>query len=476
MKTVIRIIVCLALVVGVVTLAPEAYTIQRDTPVDFNSRTDTAPETVLIEQGISISGIDMSGKTREEAEALLNDYYRDISDGVLIVHAGSSMFSRSYQELGFSWEFEEELDSAMLMGQSTGRTIKKYKALSDMHAGAMDLYGSDRLDRGALRSFIREIGESVRREPVDATLTREDGRFIVTPGQKGVRLEEDKTYLEITAALAEFPERATATAVTDTVEQKVSYEMLKNVKDLLGTCSTYVNGTDNRAHNVALGASNINGLLLMPGESASASLLMEERTQENGYLMAGQYVDGQSVDTWGGGICQVSSTLYNALMKAEIQIDERHNHSMSVRYLDPSLDAAISWGTKDMRFTNNTDYPIYIEGWSRNRECTFNVYGCETRPANRTVKYVSVVDEEKYPEDVITYSADFPVGYTKKTSSGHPFIRSHMDKIVYIDGEQVSRETVHYDTYNSSPGKVIVGTAQPAPTPDTQPETTPAGG
>ena len=442
--------------------------------MDFNKQTDTTPEVVHIEKGISINGIDLSGKTKTQAADLLEAYYENIADGCLEIRAGSNFYSKTYREIGFDWDYKDQLDSALALGQSVG-TIKKYKALSDMHAGEMALEGTEHLDQASLMAFLKTISNHIKTDPIDSTLTRENKQFIVTRGRKGMRLDEATTYAMVSEALEGFPARACVTAKTETVEQTVPYEMLSKVRDLLGTCTTYVHGKEDRVWNVQLGTSHFDGLLLMPGESCSASLQMEERTEANGYKMAGQYVDGQSVDTWGGGICQVSSTLYQALLQAEVQIDERHNHSLTVKYLDPSLDAAISWGVKDMRFTNNLEYPIYIEGWvDKNLNCTFNIYGCETRPAGRKLEYVSVIDEQRYDEDIPTPSDEYPVGYEKRKGENHPYTRSHMDKLVYMNGELISRETVHWDTYESSPAKLIIGTNTTMP--PYVPETTaPAG-
>ena len=248
--------------------------------------------------------------------------------------------------------------------------------------------------------------------------------------------------------------------------------MLEAVKDELGTCTTYAKGTDNRADNIALGTSRINGLLLLPGQSASTSDMMLERIAENGYKMAPQYMNGSTLDAVGGGVCQVSSTLYNALLRAELQIDERHSHSMSVSYLEPSFDAAIAWQAKDLRFTNNKEYPIYIEGYMKGRDVTFTVYGFEDRPANRKVVYKSIVDKEVPAEDKIVYDPTQPVGYTAKKGQRHNYIESHLIKIVYIDGEEVSRETINKDTYYPQYVTVTIGTME-VPAETVPAETTP---
>lgn len=109
--------------------------------------------------------------------------------------------------------------------------------------------------------------------------------------------------------------------------------------------------------------------------------------RDNGYYPAPSYESGQVVDTYGGGICQVSTTLYNAVLKAELQVNERHNHTMLVSYVDPSKDAAIAEGLMDFVFTNNTDAPIYIYGVGYQGTLNFTIYGHETEI--RTVRFLS---------------------------------------------------------------------------------------
>lgn len=112
------------------------------------------------------------------------------------------------------------------------------------------------------------------------------------------------------------------------------------------------------------GTSKLNGKVLYPGEEISVCDNMVPFTEENGYEPAASYANGAVVESFGGGICQVSTTLYQAVLQAELEVTERHNHSMIVKYVEPSMDAAIAEGAKDFRFVNNTEAPIYIEGYT----------------------------------------------------------------------------------------------------------------
>ena len=159
-------------------------------------------------------------------------------------------------------------------------------------------------------------------------------------------------------------------------EPKGSQEELAKVKDVLGQGVTdYSASSAARATNVKNGTSKLNGKVLYPGEEISVCDNMVPFTEENGYAPAASYANGTVVESFGGGIWQVSTTLYQAVLQAELEVTERHNHSMIVKYVEPSMDAAIAEGAKDFRFVNNTEAPIYIEGYTYGGKIYFNLYG-----------------------------------------------------------------------------------------------------
>ena len=180
--------------------------------------------------------------------------------------------------------------------------------------------------------------------------------------------------------------------------------------------------------------------------------------------MAGSYMNGRVVDSLGGGICQVSTTLYNVVLQAELEVTERHNHSMIVTYVDPSADAAISESAgKDFRFVNNLDYPIYIEGYTQNKEITFTIYGKETRSEDRKVRYVSeVLEVSRPPADMIYADAGKPLGYIT-VEGAHIGYKARLWKVVTEGGKEVSRTEVNYSSYKMVPRSATVGTATDDP-------------
>ena len=156
-----------------------------------------------------------------------------------------------------------------------------------------------------------------------------------------------------------------------------------------------------RSKNLRNGAAKINGTVLMPGEEFSAYTWLTPFTVENGYASAGSYANGQ-VDTVGGGLPHPGMMLYNAALLAEMDITQRQNHSMIVTYVPASQDSAIAGTYKDLKFKNPYDTPIYMEGAVNGGTISFTIYGKETRPANRTIKYVSETLSKKDPGEPIT--------------------------------------------------------------------------
>ena len=168
---------------------------------------------------------------------------------------------------------------------------------------------------------------------------------------------------------------------------------------------------------------------------------------------------GQVVDSYGGGICQVSTTLYNAVLKAELEVDARSNHTMLVGYVDPSKDAAIAEGVMDFVFTNDKDSPVYIAGAAYYGTLTFTIFGEENRPANRSIEFVSEVLSQTDPATNIKLVAktDQNVGYFAQVQTPHQGMSAVLWKKIYVDGVLTDTVQVNSSTYQASPAIYEVG-------------------
>ncbi|MGN0395259.1 MAG: VanW family protein [Coprococcus sp.] len=228
-------------------------------------------------------------------------------------------------------------------------------------------------------------------------------------------------------------------------------------RDTLGSFGTEVGGSEDRKTNVVLAAAHCNGTILLPGETFSFNNVVGQRTIDNGFRPAPSYVNGESVDEVGGGICQVSSTLYNACLYANLQIDERHCHPHESSYVAAGFDATVSWGGPDYVFTNNTEYPIKIYAVCDSGYLACAVYGTEEEyfSVELTSETVSVEEyKTEYEDDDTMEEGEEEVsvtginGYTIQTYR----------KVYDADGNLLSNSPESVSVYSKRDEVVKVGT------------------
>ena len=284
--------------------------------------------------------------------------------------------------------------------------------------------------------------------PVDAVM--DPVTFEITPERYGYHfdLESAKAIL----ANAQFGE--TLQFAFTKIPAEVTGEVLAATLycDVLGSAKTPYYGDDNNNRNTNLGLAceAIDGVVLLPGESFSYNDTLGERTAAKGYKAAPSYEGGLTVDTLGGGICQVSSTLYYSTLFADLEIVERWNHGYVSSYMDPGMDATVSWGGADFCFANNTDYPIRIKAWRTDGYVNVEIYGTDTRDYYIKMDYYVV---ETIPYDTVyqEMAPDNEKGYKDGDVIITPYegaiVRTYKLKYNKVTGELISREVETNNTY-----------------------------
>ena len=420
-----------------------------------------------IKSGIYADSVDLSSKTSAEAEAAIDAYVEELkSVEITLLAADNNEVKTTAGDLGITWSNRELVSEALELG-TQGNIIERYKMLKDLEHDKYIFTIEFEFDIEAINNILTEEATKFNQEAVNASLKRENGVFTVVDGQTGYVVDvETSIDLVYDYMTNEWDHQACSIPLDIIVDEPIgSAEELAMVTDVLGTFTTsYKTSGASRSANVQNGCSLINGITLYPGEEFSTYETVSPFSEANGYYMAGSYLNGKVVDSLGGGICQVSTTLYNAVLRAELDVTERHNHSMIVSYVDPSADAAIAESAgKDFRFVNNTDYPIYIEGYTENKKITFTIYGKETRDAGREVRYESkVLEVINPPADQIYADASQPIGYII-TESAHIGYKAQLWKVVTENGVEVSREQVNSSSYKMVPRSATVGTATADP-------------
>jgi len=411
-------------------------------------------------EGVYIGNLHVGGMTLKQMEEELDKRIVDSSDGVLELKVSENTGSEAvYSELGISVDAKGLAQEALDYGKEGSLFLRwrQIKACEKENYVIPTRYAVD--DKAASAVLEARCG-SLYQGATDATIAFRKGKLTVTEGENGSVLDVEGTIKVIEDYLnSEWDGSDGEIHVkSKTVEPRVHANDLAEVKTLIGTYKTTYEGTDAKSViNIETGAKHLHGTIVMPGEEFSVNAGMEPYTEEAGYVEAGSYANGEVVYTMGGGICQVSTTMYNALLFAELEITERFPHSMIISYVEPAMDAAIAGDIKDLKFKNNLETAIYIECITKDSTLTVNIYGKETRDKDRTIAFESEILEENVPEKPKFVATDDKVGYFQAQSRARIGYQAKLWKIIYEDGEEVSREEVNNSYYKAAQQVIGVG-------------------
>ena len=373
--------------------------------------------------GVTVNGIDLSGKTKSEAIDILNEELKKVEEKNLIVNADKKSFKINYKDLSPEHNIEDTVELAINAGKN-----EKMRDRSKWINGekTKDIQVHTTYDFEKVDEFKEKIKKAVNTEPKNATLTVSNGKFNITDGKNGYVVNEEALDESIKNALADgsFENTEIQLAKKET-EPKVTKETLSKVNGLLGSFSTTHTADSNRNVNLQLAVNACNGKVLMPGEVFSYNETLGKRTKERGYRDAGVFINNKLVQDVGGGICQVSTTLYRAAMNANLRSVERTNHMLKASYSDYGLDATVAWGSLDYKFKNTYKTPIYIQAYMGGGKVTFNIYGNLEEKGNKTYELIATTPET--------------VGNKIKVSSY---------QITKENGKEIKREFVATDYYN----------------------------
>ncbi len=381
-------------------------------------------------EGIYAGGFALGGLTKEQAETQFAAYISGLEERSVTLDVAGNGLETTAKDLGYACKNEDALQEAEEYAAG-GCLIRQYMERKDLEKEPVHISLDAGVDETAVQTFVEEQCSGLPGEPQDAVITRVNGKFEITPEQSGMAVDVKATIEKLNEELGKETGAVSVEAVVTEQEPNIKKADLESISDVLGTCTTaYASSGASRSGNIANGVSKINGHVLMPGETLSGYECMHPFTIENGYFTAAAYENGQVVDSVGGGVCQIATTLYDASLAAELEITQRQNHSMIVTYVKPSMDAAIAGTYKDIKITNNYSTPIYIEGTTAGKTLTFTIYGKETRPANRKVEYISETlskTDPGAPQQKVDHS--LMPGQTKKVQSAHIGYKSRLWKV-----------------------------------------------
>lgn len=427
-----------------------------------------------IYEGITVNGQPVGGLSTDNAIAKLEESLnKPILGNEILISRGEVQKAVKFTDIDAKYDVEDATFTAYQIARN-GDIDNRYSVYEALEKNGMDVDANFVYDETKLDGILQKINEAVTVGVQDSQLKRENGKFTITDEVEGYTMNVAKTKADVVELLKEA-KSGNVIVTGDITEPKIKKEDNEKSTSLIGTFYTKYTGSEKLGRNVNLrvGCEHITGTVVKPGDVFSMNEALGDQTYENGYRNAAVIVNGKLEDGLAGGVCQITTTLYNAVVKAELDVVERKNHSLTVGYVPLGQDAAIAGNYTDFKFKNSTEYPIYVEAYIASGKLVTNVYGYEEHDSGRTVELEHVyVGSIPKPAEKVTEDPKLPLGERVITHTGKVGHKVTTYKKIYEDGKLLSSEWFSDSTYKSTADEVSVGTGAAAKvsTPEDNPE------
>ncbi len=417
--------------------------------------------------GTLINGVDVSGRSYDEVLSELQAQQGTVGQRTITVTAGGNTYTLGST---VSYNTEEVLMNAYNYGRE-GTLEERYDLVSALRENPINYTVESTVQSEDPAPLVQQVINDLTVEPVDATVgsfDTETETFSFTDEQSGVSVDSDKLLSDLQNAINAGDYSANITVSTMEAPASVTRAQLESQNTLLATFSTTATSSRSRNTNIKLALASFNGRVVQPGETFSINECTGKRTTEKGYKDAGSIQNGILISEPGGGVCQVSTTLFNAVARAGMEIVERWGHSWPSDYIDIGMDAAIDYPAKDFKFKNTSDAPIYLVTSFDEDEyvLTVKVYGKPVLEEGVSVELRSTTDST-IPRPDTQYQTDTSLapGTEETIRKGRKGYNS-TTYIRYIkDGEVIKEDVLFKTLYPAIAGIVVKGPeATPTPT------------
>jgi len=423
----------------------------------------TALDTDRIHMGVYIDSIHVGGMTREEAAAAVNavpggegsefaiavnvdGYIWDITSDIIPMYRNTEEVVQQAYAIGRS-------NTASIRGTTTTPFRQRLSAVQDVAMAPVGLWTHTTYDHNAVRELVDGIALYVNREPVNASVATFDQatkQFTFNSDENGLFVDADAIYAEVVSWLDGGVYSGTIHVTPTIMLAPVTKAELMNRFGLISSFTTKKTGNTNRTTNIALSAEALNGVTILPGETFSFNRATGQRTAEKGYKPAAAIAGGETFDEIGGGVCQTSSTLFNAVVRANLEIVSRKPHAWPSDYVPKGEDATVNWPDLDFKFRNNTEWPIFLVSWcdKSNKTVTVDIYGMSLGDGVSIDLESEVVYTKQPPEEPLyVYNPSLDYGTEKQTIKARTGYKVETYKVWYQNGKEVKRELLHTSDY-----------------------------
>lgn len=396
-----------------------------------------------IYKGVKIDGYDVSNKTAEQAlEYIKGKKEEDLSRLWMNLIYGETIYRIKLEQLGFSYKYEEAVSNAYELGRE-GNFIKRLKDISKIKAG-IDIALDSFYNTEKIQDVVNNISQEINKNPKDAILHFDNGKFLVEDEVIGKRVVEDKLYSSIEKNIYTLSD---ISIPVEDIKPRLTKSLLSRINGVIGEFSTSFKGSSKgRIDNIKLSAKAISNKLILPGEEFSYNNTTGPRSAQSGYQEANVIIGGELTPGLGGGVCQTSTTMYNALLLSDLSILERHPHSIPASYVPFGQDAAVSYGYLDLKFRNDFDFPIYTYTKTVGDRVYVYIYG-DTKTKNYNIKINPVIVETIQPKTEEIVDNSLMPGERIDIQKGRIGYKVVTYKSIIKDGKAISKKQITQDHY-----------------------------
>ena len=423
-------------------------------------------------QGVIINGVDVSGMTQAQAtEAVLaNQPERPIDIDISLSLDGET-YPLDLTSLPIDSNVDEVVAEAYNYLRPTGQEtpeqlIAMHDAREALKTTPVEYQTAYTLNTDEISPLVHDVLDPVNCDPVEAQITGFDVENLVfeyTESQIGYVVDIDTAVADVKALLDSGTYTGTVDVSAAVTEPTLTAEMIETEFGMISESSSVTAANSNRNHNIQITAEKLNGMVMQNGDSFSFNGYIGQRTSAAGYLEAGVIVNGTTEQALGGGVCQVSSMIYQSCIKANLQIDERHPHQWPSSYATAGTDAAVDWGNQDFAFTNDSGYPIaMVAYWDpATSVLTISIYG-HLLPDGQYIDFVGEIVSTSSAGTTYVANGSLPVGTRNQTRGAHNGVTANSYQIWYAaDGTEIQRVELEPTRYATINAIVEVGTLQP---------------
>lgn len=433
----------------------------------------------MIANNVYIEDLSVGGLTKDEAKAKLEQaIYAQMNGQSILLTDGRVSKKIPLLDLNITYNIDEIINQAFQVGQDKN-LWKRYQLAQKGATPTVQFKLTQTIDKPKVEALIKNLEDIFYIKPINATLRRVNHQFITTSEVNGQSLDIPETTESVLAVLRDYNVFNSKIKLQDCWEVQVSTKivqakctesLLQQSQTLVASFATaYNNASPNRNANLEVACNKITTLIL-PDETFKLSNYLEPFTEAAGYKNAGVIINGKVEDGIGGGVCQVASTLYNAVLLTDLEIVMRQNHSLAVSYVPLGRDATYSTDIIDFRFKNNSGYPLFIEGYCKDNQVIINLYGSKTMKSNYDIKFASeLIETIPAPSTIYEEDPTLEEGKESIEVKGLDGKRIKLYKLYYQNGVEVKRVLVNTSYYKPRAAVIKRGTKKMPPLVETIP-------